>query len=87
MEKIQRSKSKAGYPIFFIVKKDEGRRLYIDYRPLNNITNKNRYPLPLISIFKDKLYRKKWFTKLDLKVIYHTIRIKEGDEWKIAFRT
>ena len=80
MEKIQRSKSKAGYPIFFIVKKDEGRRLYIDYRQLNDIINKNRYPLPLISIFKDKLYGKKWFTKLNLKTAYYTIRIKKGDK-------
>ena len=63
-----------------MIKKDGGRRPYIDYRQLNDITNKNRYPLPLILIFKDKLYRKKWYIKLDLKIIYHTIRIKEGDE-------
>ena len=80
MGKIRRSESKVEYPIFFIVKKDKGRRLYIDYHQLNDIINKNRYPLPLILIFKDKLYKKKWFTKLDLKAVYHTIRIKKGDE-------
>ena len=84
---IQRSESEVEYPIFSVIKKDRGRRPYVDYRQLNDITNKNRYPLSLILIFKDKLYRKKWFIKLDLKVKYHTIRIKKGDEWKIAFRT
>ena len=87
MGKIRQLESKAGYPIFFIIKKDRGRRPYIDYRQLNDIINKNRYPLPLISTFKDKLYKKKWFIKLDLKTIYYTIRIKEGDEWKTTFRT
>ena len=80
MGKIQRSKFKVGYSIFFIVKKDGGRRLYVDYRQLNDITNKNRYPLPLILIFKDKLYGKKWFIKLDLKIVYYMIGIKERDE-------
>jgi len=87
MGKIQRSESEAGYPIFFVRKKLGGRRPCVDYRQLNDITYKNRYPLPLISTFKDKLYGKKWFTVLDLKAAYHTIRIKEGDEWKTAFRT
>ena len=87
MGKIQRSESEAGYPIFFVRKKLGGRRPCVDYRQLNDITHKNRYPLPLISTFKDKLYGKKWFTVLDLKAAYHTIRIKEGDKWKTAFRT
>ena len=80
MGKIRKSKSKAGYLIFFVVKKDRGRRPYIDYRQLNDITKKNRYLLPRIDKLRDKLYGKKWFTKLDLKIAFHMIRIREGDE-------
>ena len=87
MGKIRKSKSEAGYPIFFMVKKDGGRRPYVDYRQLNDITKKNRYPLPRIDELRDKLYGKNWFTKLDLKAAFHMIRIKEGDEWKTAFRS
>ena len=87
MGKIRKSKSEAGYPIFFMVKKDGGRRPYVDYRQLNDITKKNRYPLPRIDELRDKLYGKNWFTKLDLKAAFHMIRIKEGDEWKTVFRS
>ena len=48
---------------------------------------KNRYPLPLILELLDRLHKAKVFTKLDLRNAYHQIRIKEGDEWKTAFRT
>src|SRR6266516_7825484 len=78
--KIRRSKSEVGYPIFFIIKKDGGRRPYIDYQQLNDITKKNRYPLIFIRELRDRLRDKKWFIILDLKVVYHMIRIKEGDE-------
>ena len=81
------SKSPAGAPIFFIPKKDGGLRLCVDYRGLNQITIKNRYPLPLISETLDRLSSAKIFTQLDLRDAYHRIRVKKGDEWKTAFRT
>ena len=84
---IYRLISLAGAPILFILKKDGGLRLYVDYRGLNTVTVKNRYLLPLITETLDRLCGSKKFTKLDLKDAYHRIRIKEGDEWKIAFRT
>ena len=57
--KIRKSKSKIGYLIFFVVKKDRRRRPYIDYKQLNDITKKNRYLLPKIDKLQDKLYDKK----------------------------
>ena len=84
---IRASTSPAGYPILFIPKKNGKLQLYIDYRQLNDITIKNRYPLPLISDLRDRLYKAQWFTTLDLKGAYSLIRIKEGEEWKTAFRT
>jgi len=62
-------------------------RLCVDFRGLNTVTIKNRYPLPLISKILDRLSYTKRFTKLDLRDTYYRIRIKEGDEWKTAFRT
>jgi len=59
----------------------------VDYRQLNDITIKDRYPLPLISDLRDRLHGAKWFTAIDLRNAYEHIRIKEGDEWKTAFRT
>ena len=77
----------AGVSILFILKKDRGLRLYVDYRGLNKIIIKNRYSLPLISKTLDRFNNFKIFIKLDFKNIYHRIKIKEGDEWKTAFRT
>ena len=62
-------------------------RLCVDYRGLNRVTIKNRTLLPLISETLDRLRGAKIFTKLDLKDAYHRLRIREGDEWKTAFRT
>src|SRR5205085_5301258 len=62
-------------------------RLCVDYRQLNDITIKNCYPLPLISELRDLLYQAQWFTAVDLKGAYNLIRMKEGEEWKTAFRT
>lgn len=84
---IRRSSSPAGAPILFVPKKDGGLRLCVDYRALNEITIKNRAPLPLISETLDRLSKAVIFTKLDLKDAYHRIRIRAGDEWKTAFRT
>jgi hypothetical protein len=84
---IRRSKSSAGAPILFVKKKDGSMRLCVDYRGLNKITVKNRHPLPLISESLERLAQAKFYTKLDVREAYHRIRIKEGDEWKTAFRT
>ena len=84
---IQSSKSPAGAPILFNKKPDGNLYLCIDYWGLNNLTIKNRYPLPLIGESLDRLGRAKRFTQLDLTSAYHRMRIKEGDEWKTAFRT
>ena len=79
--------SPAGAPVIFAPKKDGTLRLCVDYRGLNAITVKNRYPIPLISELLDRLHGAKVFSKLDLLDAYYRIRIQEGDEWKTAFRT
>ena len=84
---IQHSKSPAGAPILFVKKKDGSLRMCVDYRGLNKITIKNRYPLPLISGLFDQLSQAKVYTKIDLRGAYNLVRIKAGDEWKTAFRT
>ena len=68
-------------------KKDSSLRICVDYRGLNKITVKNRYPLPLISGLFDQLSQTKIYTKIDLQGAYNLVRIKAGDEWKTAFRT
>jgi Reverse transcriptase (RNA-dependent DNA polymerase)/RNase H-like domain found in reverse transcriptase/Integrase zinc binding domain/Chromo (CHRromatin Organisation MOdifier) domain len=85
--RIRPSKSPMASPCFFIKKKDGSLRLIQDYRTLNAITVKNRYPLPLISELVNKLRNAKYFTKLDVRWGYNNVRIKQGDEWKAAFRT
>ncbi|GLB45814.1 putative retrotransposable element tf2 155 kda protein type 1-like [Lyophyllum shimeji] len=67
-------------PVFFIKKKDGSLRLVQDYRALNVITVKNRYPLPLISELINNLRGAQYFTKLDVQWGYNNVRIKEGDE-------
>ena len=84
---IRSSQSSAGAPILFIKKKDGSLRLAVDYRGLNRITKKDRYPLPLIPDLLDRLRSAKTFTKIDLRGAYNLVRIAEGDEWKTAFRT
>jgi len=77
---IRKSTSPAGAPILFVLKKDGGLRLYVDYRGLNDITTKNRYPLPLINEIIDRVSSATVFSKIDLKDTYYRIRIREGDE-------
>ena len=69
-----------GSPILLVPKKDRGLRLYVDYRGLNKIIVKNRYPLFLINKTLNRLYGAKIFTKFNLKDAYYRIRIKSGDE-------
>jgi len=68
---IKKSQSRAGYSILFTPKKDEELRLYVDYRKLNDITIKNRYPLPNINELQDRLFEAKYFIKLDLRGAYN----------------
>lgn len=84
---IRPSSSPLSSGFFFVRKKDGTLRPVQDYRRLNDITIKNSYPLPLISSIVDKLSKSKYYTKLDLRARYNNIRIKEGDEWKMAFVT
>ena len=84
---IQPSKSLMASPFFFVKKKDGKLRPVQVYRKLNKMTIKNRYPLPLISELIDKLSQAWIFSKMDVRWGYNNIRIKEGDEWKAAFRT
>ena len=74
-------------PFFFVKKKDGKLQPCQDYQFLNDWTIKNAYPLPLISEIMDKLKGTKYFTKLDVRWGYNNIQIREGDEWKAAFKT
>jgi hypothetical protein len=75
-------------PFFFVSKKNsDALRPCQDYRYLNDGTVKNVYPLPLVNDLLDKLKGTNIFTKLDIRWGYHNVRIKEGDEWKGAFKT
>ncbi|KAF8761891.1 hypothetical protein RHS01_00317 [Rhizoctonia solani] len=85
--KIRPSKSSISSPVMFVPKKDGSRRLVVDYRRLNNRTKKNVYPLPRPDDLMAQLRGAKIFTKLDLRWGYNNVRVKEGDEWKTAFRT
>ena len=84
---IRPSSSSHGAPVLFVRKKDGSLRLCVDFRGLNKITKKDRYPLPLITDLLDSPSRAKVYSKLDLRHAYHLVRITEGDEWKTAFRT
>jgi len=84
---IRHSKSPARAPILFVKKKDGSLWMCVDYRGLNKVTIKNQYSLPLISGLLDQLGQAKIHTKIDLCGAYNLVRIKEGDEWKTAFRT
>ena len=71
----------------FVKKADGSLRLCVDYRGLNEITIKDRYPLPLIRETLAQLSKARYFTKLDIKDTYYLVRMAEGEEWKTAFRT
>ena len=84
---IRRSISPAAHPVLFQRKKNGELSLCIDYRKLNQQTLRNSYPLPLITVVFEAMRGSKIFSKLDLKSAYNLIRIREGDEFKTAFRT
>ena len=84
---IRPSVSPWGAPVIFVKKKDGSLRLCIDYRQLNKVTIKNRYPLPRIDDLFDQMKGAKIFSKIDLKSGYHQLRIQEADIHRTAFRT
>jgi hypothetical protein len=79
------SSSPWGCPALFVSKKDKGLRLCMDYRPLNAVTIKNKYPLPRIDILFDQLAGAQVFSKIDLRAGYHQIKIRDEDIPKTAF--
>jgi hypothetical protein len=84
---IHPSSSPWGCPAIFVKKKDQSLQMCVDYRPLNAVTVKNKYPLPLIDILFDQLSKVKVFSKIDLRSGYHQIKIRPEDVPKTAFCT
>jgi hypothetical protein len=84
---IRPSSSPWGCPALFVKKKDDSLRMCVDYRPLNEVTVKNKYPLPRIDILFDQLSGACYFSKIDLRLGYHQIKIRQEDIPKTAFST
>lgn len=84
---IRASSSAAAAPVLFVRKPGGGLRLCCDYRALNAMTARDRYPLPLISETPRNLTKARWFTKLDVAAALHKIRMAPGHKAKTAFRT
>ncbi|GJW90565.1 putative reverse transcriptase domain-containing protein [Tanacetum coccineum] len=84
---IRPSTSPWGAPVLFVKKKDRSFRMCIDYRELNKLTIKNRYPLPRIDDLFDQLQGLSVYSKIDLRSGYHQLRVRDEDIPKTAFRT
>src|SRR5207237_8480188 len=84
---IHPSSSPWGCSALFVNKKDDSLWFCVDYRPLNEVTTKNKYPLPRIDILFDQLSGARVFSKIDLRLGYHQIKIREEDIPKTAFST
>ncbi|GJZ45551.1 putative reverse transcriptase domain-containing protein [Tanacetum coccineum] len=84
---VRPSHSPWGAPVLFIKKKDGSFRMCIDYRELNKLTIKNRYPLPRIDNLFDQLQEARYFSKIDLRSGYHQLRVHDDDISKTPFRT
>ena len=84
---IRASSSPGGAPVLFIKKPGGGLRFCVDYRALNAVTDRDRYPIPLIRETLRLMSGATWLSKVDVRAAFHRLRIAEGDEWKTAFRT
>lgn len=84
---IRPSSSSVASPVLFVKKQGGGLRFCVDYRALNNITVKDRYPLPLVRETLNNLAGMKFFSKIDIVSAFNNIRIKKGEEYLTAFRT
>ena len=84
---IRPSSSPASSPVLFVRKPGGGLRFCVDYRALNDLTIKNRYPIPRIHETLTLLGKANYFTKLDVISAFHRMRIAKGDEYLTAFRT
>lgn len=84
---IKPSTSSWGAPVLFVKKKNGELRMCVDYRELNALTVKNKYPLPRIDELINRLHGTTYFSKIDLKSGYHQLQVQEADRHKTAFRT
>ena len=84
---IRASSSPAASPVLFARKPGGGLRFCVDYRQLNAMTIKNRYPLPLIKETLERVCKAKIYSKIDIIAAFNRLRMQQGEEWKTAFRT
>jgi Reverse transcriptase (RNA-dependent DNA polymerase) len=84
---IKASSSPIAALVIFVKKPGGGLRFYVDYRALNAVTVKNRYPIPLIQETLNQLSKARIYTKLDIIYAFNHLHIAKGDEWLTAFRT